>query len=198
MDRINMKRISDLAVCSLGVNNIKNKYMKKFFFFYSVIVILMVICISYSCSNNYDVDKGNKLSSEYTEALNTNDYEKAHQVLNDVYSYYNDVVVNNMEVVVGDISDNERNIKAATTLVCDALKKIYSEEIRYLAYSDLDNNWERIVNLLKFPTPDFTVNSRYPKFRKAFVYRYFGTWQIYVKSRGFAHSRCGTSIGTLI
>lgn len=116
-----------------------------------VCVVILIIFESYkSCSdffNDYEVGKGKDLTEKYTEALKTEDFEKAHNVLTEIYAYYNKIVNSNR----GDsfFGDDDNNIETATTVVCDALKKIYSEEIRYLVYSNEESKWERIVNLLR-------------------------------------------------
>ena len=45
-------------------------------------------------------------------------------------------------------SSNEKNIMAASSIVCDALKSIYSEEIRLLVSLNSEDSWERIIYLL--------------------------------------------------
>ena len=105
-----------------------------------------------SCGNgssDYDEETANKLTSEYRDALKTQDFEKAHDVLNEIYSFFNKVVDNNRERGLFDDFDPQRaKIKSATRVVCDAIKSIYSEEIRYLASSNAEGSWERILYLL--------------------------------------------------
>ena len=104
-----------------------------------------------SCGNgssDYDEETANKLTSEYRDALKTQDFEKAHDVLDKVYSFYDGVVNNRVTDFWGDWDPYVYNMKSATSFVCDAIKSIYSEEIRFLVSSNAEGNWERVLYLL--------------------------------------------------
>ena len=106
--------------------------------------------VSSCIGEGYDNIRYSKLTSEYKEALKNQDFEKAHEVLTDIYTYYDDVVDDNREEKFMEIgwSTNEKNIMAASSIVCDALKNIYSEEIRFLVSLNSEESWERVIYLL--------------------------------------------------
>ena len=106
--------------------------------------------VSSCIGEGYDNIRCSKLTSEYKEALKNQDFEKAHEVLADIYTYYDDVVDDNREEKFMEIgwSTNEKNIMAASSSVCDALKNIYSEEIRLLVSLNSEESWERVIYLL--------------------------------------------------
>jgi hypothetical protein len=106
--------------------------------------------VSSCIGEGYDNIRCSKLTSDYKEALKNQDFEKAHEVLTEIYTYYDDVVDDNREEKWMEIgwSTNEKNIMAASSIVCDAIKSIYSEEIRLLVSFNSEDSWERIIYLL--------------------------------------------------
>jgi len=112
-----------------------------------IIGYIVYSCVSSWIDDNNREDMVNKLSSEYKEALKTDDFEKAHNVLDEIYTFYNDIAGKPERSEWDGYDRWEEKLRPATVLVCDAIKNIYSKEIIYLSSLEEDH-WNRILYLL--------------------------------------------------
>ena len=166
-------------------------------------ILYIVICIvigggywAYSCmSDGYYSIRCSRLTSNYKEALKTQDFEKAHEVLSEIYTYYDDVVDDNRKEK--DFwHTNEKNIKAASAVVCEALKSIYSEEIRFLVYSNTEDCWERVIYCLSEMK---SIGRKYDEYTKLSEYSLdpylAASYQEFVEAKNFL---CNLSLNLAI
>lgn len=112
-----------------------------------IIGYIVYSCVSSWIDDNNREDMVNKLSSEYKEALKTDDFEKAHNVLDEIYTFYNDIAGKPEHSMWDGYESFEEKYRPVSILVCDAIKSIYSKEIIYLSSLEEDH-WERILYLL--------------------------------------------------
>ena len=95
-------------------------------------------------------------TNNYRDAVNNNDFEKAHECLDDLYSSYEDAVRNNTDF----LRDSGNIIEGEAEGYCIAANYVYSAELRFLADMDNDESWRRALSLVKEMN---VVGRKYPK-----------------------------------
>ncbi len=118
--------------------------MKKF---YQLTIGCIVLCAQVACggsNNKSEEDKNKSESYTYMDAVNNNDFESAHKMLNELYADFQDAWESNY---VGMKPANREIIESAAEKYARAASNILCAEARYIISEYPDEAFDRLSYL---------------------------------------------------